>query len=262
MLYLLGVLWVATHYSRAAAILASVSVRGGVRSDFRAAVLHLRGVRSPVHRHVRGDAVDGAGDQHADASRPRAGRAARQRERRTAAMLELSQELSSARTTEAIAAATTRHVADVLAEHALLILPDKENRLVVRAASGGDATLDPKELGVAQWAFDHDQPAGRGTSTLPAAGGTYAADRRPRGIVGVIGILPGTSDGHWSGQRRQLVEAFASQAAVAIEPPTSQKKPGSRGSASKPSSCATRCSPACRTSCARRWRGSPAPSAP
>ena len=74
MLYLLGVLWVATHHSRGAAILASVLAVAAFDLIFVPPYLHLRRLRPAVPRHLRGDAADGAGHQHADAPRPRAGR--------------------------------------------------------------------------------------------------------------------------------------------------------------------------------------------
>ena len=36
-----------------------------------------------------------------------------------------------------------------------------------------DLSLDENELAVADWAFKHGQPAGRGTDTLPAATDRY-----------------------------------------------------------------------------------------
>ena len=80
------------------------------------------------------------------------------------------------------------------------------------------SALNENELAVATWAFQHGQPAGRGTDTLP--GGQHA--------------LPAAQDGPRRGRRagrqavrpqpapltpdqRRLLEAFASQAALAIE---------------------------------------------
>ncbi|HEX8341158.1 MAG TPA: ATP-binding protein, partial [Tepidisphaeraceae bacterium] len=81
----------------------------------------------------------------------------------------------------------------------------------------GVAVVDAKEMSVAQWAFDHDQPAGRGTATLPAASGTYVPLRGPRGVAGVLGVAAGATDADPSPQRRQLIEAFAALTALAVE---------------------------------------------
>jgi two-component system sensor histidine kinase KdpD len=50
---------------------------------------------------------------------------------------------------------------------------------------------------------------------LPAASGTYLPLRAPRGTVGAVGVF--TTNGTLPPDQRQLIEAFASQAAVALE---------------------------------------------
>jgi two-component system sensor histidine kinase KdpD len=130
-------------------------------------------------------------------------------------MFALSRDLAAARGTEEIAAAAVRHIVDVFGGRAMLLLPDHDRRLTVRAASAhGDGTLDAKESGVAQWAFDHAQPAGAGTATLSAALALYLPLKSSRGVVGVVGITSSSGGGP---ERRQLAEAFVSQAALAIE---------------------------------------------
>jgi two-component system sensor histidine kinase KdpD len=70
---------------------------------------------------------------------------------------------------------------------------------------------------VATWAYEHDQPAGRGTDTLPAAPLRCHPLKTSRGVVGVLGIRPIESAGLLSPEQRQMLVAFASQAALAIE---------------------------------------------
>ncbi|CAA9409865.1 MAG: Osmosensitive K+ channel histidine kinase KdpD, partial [uncultured Phycisphaerae bacterium] len=217
MLYLLGVLWVATHHSREATVLCSVLAVAAfdlvfVSPHYTFAVYDRR------YLVVFGGMLATALVISALTHRVRVqAEAARQRERRTAALLGLSRDLATARASGEIVAATGRHVADVLGRPAVVLLADGERRLMLKQDAAGPAWLDEKEAGVAQWAFEHDQPAGRGTDTLPASAGTYVPMRAPRGVVGVIGVVADGRDAHWSGERRQLVEAFASQAALAVE---------------------------------------------
>jgi len=219
MLYLLVVLWVANRHSRGAAILASIL--GVALFDFCfvppyytftvadqqyivtfAAMLITALVISALTHRVRA---------HAEA--------ARDRERRTAAMFSLSRDLAAARGTDEVVAATVRHIADMFGSRALLLLPDGEHQLLPRVASSGEAALDPKEAGVAQWAFDHEQPAGAGTNTLPAAKALYIPLKSSRGVIGIVAIdSPQHNDDAALGSaRRQLAEAFVSQSALAIE---------------------------------------------
>lgn len=213
MLYLLGVLWVATHHSRSAATLASILAVAAYDvifvppyytlaiSDreyivtFGVMLLTALIISTLTHR-VRAQAEQ-----------------ARMRERRTASLFALSRDLAAARTAEDIAVATVKHVSDVLGRKVSLLLANTERHLVLKGSSDSAAT-DQKELGVAQWAFEHDQLAGFGTSTLPAAAATYVPLRGSRGSVGVLGFH---ADGTWTAGQRQLAEAFASQIALAVE---------------------------------------------
>jgi len=70
---------------------------------------------------------------------------------------------------------------------------------------------------VATWAFEHGQPAGRGTDTLPAARLRYLPLSTARGKVGVLGVWPAEAGRYLTPEQRRLLEAFASLAAVAIE---------------------------------------------
>jgi two-component system sensor histidine kinase KdpD len=217
MIFLLGVLWVATHHSRAAAIACSILCVAAFDFlfvppyltfsvadqqyvlTFGVMLLTALTISTLTHRARR----------QADA--------ARQRERRTAALFALSRELAAARTTEDVAASSVRHVRDVLGRRTMLLVPDSDRRLIVRGDSDAGATgISHKELGVAQWAFEHDQLAGHGTSTLPAAEGVYVPLKASRGIVGVLGLLD-SDQSRWLPEQRQLAEAFASQTALAVE---------------------------------------------
>ncbi|HSZ55524.1 MAG TPA: sensor histidine kinase KdpD [Tepidisphaeraceae bacterium] len=215
MIYLLGVLFIATRFGRGASTLASFLAVAAF--DFFFVKPYLRFSVSDeqyVFTFIVMLATSLTISTLTHRVRLQAD-SARRRERRTRTVLELTRELAAARTTEQIAAATVRHVSDVLEAKAIVLLPDGDRRLVARGDSASQ--LDAKESSVAQWAFDHDQPAGAGTGTLPAAGGTYVPMKTTRGAVGVLGIYPPTSNGQWLPEQRQMAESFGSQAALAIE---------------------------------------------
>lgn len=141
--------------------------------------------------------------------------AARDRERRTAALLQLGRDIAATRERVEIVSAATRHVAEVFDSPAAIFLPNKKSELALAGASRDIDPLDEKELSVIQWVFDHAQPAGRGTDTLPAANGVYLPMAATSGTVGVLGLLNprNMSDP----DRLHLLEAFANQSAVALE---------------------------------------------
>ena len=76
---------------------------------------------------------------------------------------------------------------------------------------------DTNELGVAAWAFEHDQPAGLGTDTLPAVSLRCQPLKTARGLVGVLGVRLKEKAGLLTPEQRQTFNAFCHQAALAVE---------------------------------------------
>jgi two-component system, OmpR family, sensor histidine kinase KdpD len=72
-------------------------------------------------------------------------------------------------------------------------------------------------MAVATWAYQHGEPSGRGTDTLPAASGRYMPLKGARGVVGVLGIKLPAQHGRLTPEQRLQFETLANQAALAIE---------------------------------------------
>jgi two-component system sensor histidine kinase KdpD len=140
---------------------------------------------------------------------------ARKRERRTAALLSLSRDLAATREKQAIVQAVMQHVSGVFDSAVAVFMPNANGGLALAGANRGIDPLDEKERSVVQWVFDHRQPAGRGTSTLPAAAGVFLPMLAARGPVGVLGLLDPRDV--QDPERLHLLEAFASQSALALE---------------------------------------------
>ncbi len=141
--------------------------------------------------------------------------AAQQREAQAVALYELSRDLAVASGMDDILPVVIHHVGSTFAREAVILLPTGPT-LAVRAQSPG-FTLDDNEAAVAAWVFKQGQPAGRGTDTLPASSGRYIPLKTARGVVGVLGVQPLEPGPHLRPEQRRLLEAFASQAALAIE---------------------------------------------
>jgi two-component system, NtrC family, sensor histidine kinase KinB len=77
--------------------------------------------------------------------------------------------------------------------------------------------LAAAERATAQWAFEHQEVAGRGTDTLPGSEWLHVPLATVRGCVGVLALHGSRPDTFVSLAQRQLLEALAGQAAVAIE---------------------------------------------
>ncbi|HEX8948908.1 MAG TPA: DUF4118 domain-containing protein, partial [Dissulfurispiraceae bacterium] len=142
--------------------------------------------------------------------------AARQRERSTAALYSLSRELVHERGIARLSAAAVKHISEVLSGKAVILVPDEKERLTIPVAGPEIFALDQREMGVAQWTFEHRQRAGTGTDTLPGASALYLPLATSSRIVGVLGVLPEQS-GMFDHEQIHLLESFANQIAIAIE---------------------------------------------
>jgi two-component system sensor histidine kinase KdpD len=217
MVYLLGVMWVAVNFGRGPAIVASVlsvaafdfffvpPAQTFAVSDTQyiltffvmlAAALVISTMASRLRQQTEG---------------------ARRRERRTAALYSLSRDLAAIPDQGRLLAAAIRRVEDVFETRAVILLPDETGRLALPQDRPSPLAQDEHDRGVAQWAFDHEQPAGLGTPTLPAAKGLYLPLRGAHAPVGILGVLPGVRRRAIATDQFRLLETFGNQIALAIE---------------------------------------------
>ncbi len=150
--------------------------------------------------------------------------AASKRATQTAELYDLSRDLAAAFGLDDIVRALIRHVGQTFGRETVLMLPGDASgdRLLPfgSSAAHGDAdfALDEQELAVADWVFRHGEAAGRSTKTLTAARLRYLPLKTARGIVGVLGIKgPAEPEHHLTQEQQRLMEAFASQTALAVE---------------------------------------------
>lgn len=144
-------------------------------------------------------------------------RAARQTQRRTESLYQLSRRLVAAAGMADLIVAAQRQIGEVFDAEALVLLPDEANNVGVRFGGVPPFLLDSHELAAAQWVYEHAQAAGRGTETLPTVEGFYMPLLSQDGPVGVLALrLRGQRDRLPSDQR-QLLETFAAQLAISIQ---------------------------------------------
>ncbi|HTP01217.1 MAG TPA: sensor histidine kinase KdpD [Anaerolineales bacterium] len=141
--------------------------------------------------------------------------AAVQGEARATALYSLSRDLASATNLEQVVNTIIMHISEVFGRDVAIFLP-KDGQVATFAHSSGYVP-DENELAVANWAFQHDQPAGRGTDTLPAASVRCHPLKTGGGIVGVLGVHPSQAGSALTLEQRQSLLGFADQAALSIE---------------------------------------------
>jgi two-component system sensor histidine kinase KdpD len=141
--------------------------------------------------------------------------AAQQRESETAELYEFTRDLAATSGIEEIVQAVITHISQTFSREIIIFLAEGDS-LQARASSPEFSVTD-SELAVATWAFQHNEPAGRGTDTLPAAQIRCHPLKTPRGVVGILGVKPMNPTSHLTQRQHRLIESFANQAALAIE---------------------------------------------
>lgn len=147
---------------------------------------------------------------------------ATRRERRARALYEMARDLSAALMPLQVEEASRRFLAAEFDAQAVLLLADLDDRLQVSREAGGSATGDDAgaaaiDDGVARWAFDHGEPAGQGTDTLPGSAMLYLPLKAPMRTRGVLAVAPRDPLAIREPEARRQLETFASLVAIAVE---------------------------------------------
>lgn len=142
--------------------------------------------------------------------------AARRREDRANALLELSRAIAAATDTGAVARTVVRQVAAILEARVAVLLP-VSSQLVPVASEPEEISLTDHERAAATWSWQHNLPTGRGSDTLPGVAWLFLPLTTGQSVVGVMGVQFESESGEISPRRRRLMVALADQAAVGIE---------------------------------------------
>jgi two-component system sensor histidine kinase KdpD len=143
--------------------------------------------------------------------------AARRRERRTAALYELSRELVAARGRQNVIEAAALQLEKVFDCKVLVFSPNPGGPLCRVHASAGLGEENERDGSIAGWVWTNRQEAGLGTTTLPSATALYVPLMASGGIVGVLALCPEHPDRFRSIDERRQVDTFATQLALAME---------------------------------------------
>lgn len=141
--------------------------------------------------------------------------AVREREAQTNSLYHLSRDLAATADIETLLEAVLKNLAESLNARAAVILPEGERMEVAAASKGVHPSV--KELAVADWAFRNRKEAGHGTETLGSAEFLHLPLQASGNLLGVLGIKLGNEADYSSRQTRRLLDAFASQTAMALE---------------------------------------------
>lgn len=141
---------------------------------------------------------------------------ARRRARTTEGLYLFSKKLTRAGTLEDVLWASVYQIASMLKVRVVILLPE-EGKITVRAGYPPDDTLVDADIAAAQWAWEHDRPAGRGADTLPGAKRLYMPLKTGRTRVGVVGLDNDRQGPVLTPEEQRLFDALADQTALAVE---------------------------------------------
>jgi two-component system sensor histidine kinase KdpD len=142
---------------------------------------------------------------------------ARSRYLRTAALYFMSRQMAASADAESMMRFAVRHLSDVFGGDAVILRPDSSGALAIAAEHGIAAPEAPNERAAAEWVLKNRKWAGRGTDTLPGSQRLYVPLVASQGAVGVLGLRLEDEAAHLDPEQQHLLETFASQIALALE---------------------------------------------
>jgi two-component system, OmpR family, sensor histidine kinase KdpD len=217
MVYLLGVMLVATRYGRGPSIVSSALAVAAfdfffIPPQFTFAVSDIRYLTVFAVMFLVGIVISNL----ASNLRTQA-RVAGYREKRAASLYELSRQLANSHSTEDAARAAVKQIGIEFDSQSVVLLPDEHGRMAYPRGESQLSSLHGADLAVAQWVHDNGRRAGRGTNTLPGAEAIYLPLLGASGIIGVLALLPVSLRRIYLPEQQRLLETFLSQTAAAIE---------------------------------------------
>ena len=142
--------------------------------------------------------------------------AAMERARTTELLYAFSRKLAGTGTLDDVLWATAHQTALMLNVRVVILLAEN-GTITVKAGYPPEDRLDEVDHAAAQWAWQHDVPAGHGFSVRPEAKRLFLPMRTGRGIIGAVGIDSDRVDPLPTAAERRLLEALIDQSALAIE---------------------------------------------
>lgn len=137
------------------------------------------------------------------------------RERRTAALYDVSKRLASAVSASQIAAIVKDKSMDLFGCDGALFIPNEESQLKTPLLSESKFEQETSEAAVAHWVSEHKTPAGRGTDTLAGAKARYVPLSTKASMNAVLGVY--CSQSQWQPAFEPLLDAFVTQVGSALE---------------------------------------------
>ena len=216
MVYLLGVVFIATRFGRGPSIFASFlgvavfdfffvqpyfsfSVSDSQYLITFMAMLAVGIIISNLMANVRSQA-----------------KVASHRERRALVLYAMSRDMTAGQSEEEILRSAVHHLYTEFSSQNVILFPDSNGRIIYPSGPALPESLHAADLSVAQWVMDHNEIAGQGTHTLPGAEAVYLPLSIKTSVMGVLVLLPINLRRVFLPEQQKLLETFIRQIAQAI----------------------------------------------
>ncbi len=140
----------------------------------------------------------------------------RKRERYISTLYQFSRNLLSFSDLKELLKYTVKEISTLFDLDSVILIPDKEQKLTLRAKNRGNIAFDDHEKNVASWVFSHGEQAGFGTETLPSVKWRFIPLKVKQGVIGVLAVSPHREDFYFSSEEEYLLESFAGIISPAI----------------------------------------------
>lgn len=138
-------------------------------------------------------------------------------QRRTETLYAFARKIASARKADDVLWAAAAHIAATLNCRSLILMPDGSGTLEQVQGHPAIDELDAKSEGAARWAFEKNEPAGAGTTTLPTSEWLFVPLATASAPLGVIGVQFRERGAGLDPETKRLLLAVEDQVAVALE---------------------------------------------
>jgi len=140
----------------------------------------------------------------------------RKRERYISTLYQFSRSLLSFSDLKELLKYTVKEISTLFDLDAVILIPDKEQKLTLKAKNRSNISFDDHEKNVASWVFSHGEQAGLGTETLPSVKWRFIPLKVKQGVIGVLAVSPHRENFYFSSEEEYLLESFAGIISPAI----------------------------------------------
>lgn len=217
MLFLLGVVLVATRYGRGPAIAAAVA--NVLVFDFFFVPPHFSFTVNDAQYVLTFGVLLGIGllVSTLTARIHEQLEATQKQEHRTAALYRLTQQLSEVYGTEFLIRTASQRLREMFPGEVVVFTREPNSSLLLRFGEDTSVAHQSINAQAANWVAAHNQIAGAGTDTLPDATALFVPLIGTRQTIGAVGIKPDDPQRLHDPDQRRLLETCASLIALAIE---------------------------------------------